>query len=110
MKPRSTHPANLRIKRRAFECAGARILLLLLVGAVLVVAAWVLWLPRTASPRLGTAAGATPTLTESTKAVLRRLDSPLEIRFYSILDPATIPNGVTAFSARVNQLLAAYQQ
>jgi ABC-type uncharacterized transport system involved in gliding motility auxiliary subunit len=51
-----------------------------------------------------------PSLTESTKAVLRRLDSPLEIRFYSILDPATVPNALPAFSRRVERLLAAYQQ
>jgi hypothetical protein len=54
----------------------------------------------------------TPTvvLSESTRAVLGRLDSPLEIRFYALLDPATVPGSVTAFAGRVDQLLSAYQQ
>ena len=49
-------------------------------------------------------------LSESTRAVLSRLDSPLEIRFYALLDPASVPDSVMAFPARVEQLLSAYQQ
>jgi ABC-type uncharacterized transport system involved in gliding motility auxiliary subunit len=50
------------------------------------------------------------TLSESTRAVLGRLEVPLEIRFYALLDAATLPNSVTAFAVRVGQLLSAYQQ
>jgi hypothetical protein len=49
-------------------------------------------------------------LSDSTKAVLSRLDSPLEIRFYAILDSATVSEALTAFASRVGQLLSAYQQ
>jgi hypothetical protein len=49
-------------------------------------------------------------LSETTKAVLGRLDAPLEIRFYALLDAATVPDSVTAFAGRVGQLLSAYQQ
>jgi hypothetical protein len=42
--------------------------------------------------------------------VLKRLDAPVEIRFYSVLDPASVPNSLPAFAARVDQLLAEYQQ
>ena len=49
-------------------------------------------------------------LSDSTKAVLRRLESPVEIRFYSLLDPATVSEPVQAFARRVDQLLSAYQQ
>jgi hypothetical protein len=56
--------------------------------------------------------GATPTirLSDKTKAVLGRLDSPLEIRFHESLDPATVPQSLIAFASRVDELLAAYQQ
>jgi len=34
----------------------------------------------------------------------------LEIRFYSVLDPSSVTDSVTAFASRVDQLLSAYQQ
>lgn len=49
-------------------------------------------------------------LSDTTLTVLHRLNSPLEIRFYSILDRATVPDSVTTFADRVNQLLSAYEQ
>jgi len=49
-------------------------------------------------------------LSDHTKAVLGRLDSPLEIRFYALLDPATVPDSSMAFVGRVGRLLSAYQQ
>jgi hypothetical protein len=50
------------------------------------------------------------TLSDSTKAVLGRLDAPIDIRFYALLDAATVPDAVTAFAGRAGQLLDAYQQ
>jgi hypothetical protein len=49
-------------------------------------------------------------LSESTLAALQKLSAPLEIRFYSVLDPASVPESLTAFAGRVDQLLSAYQQ
>jgi hypothetical protein len=49
-------------------------------------------------------------LSEATLTVLRKLDAVLEIRFYSVLDPASLPDSEMAFAGRVNQLLSAYQQ
>jgi hypothetical protein len=49
-------------------------------------------------------------LSDSTKAVLAQLDSPIQIRFYSLLDPATVSEPLKAFSSRVGILLAEYQQ
>jgi len=49
-------------------------------------------------------------LSDATRAALGRLDAPLEIRFYSVLDPASVPASVNAFADRVDRLLAAYQQ
>jgi len=41
---------------------------------------------------------------------LRRLDSPVEIRFYSLLDTQASDPATDAFSDRVHQLIALYQQ
>lgn len=49
-------------------------------------------------------------LSDATKSVLRHLDSPVEIRFYSILDASSVPDSVQAFAARADQLLAQYEQ
>ena len=50
------------------------------------------------------------TLSAGTKAVLQRIDSPLEIRFYALLNRATGPDSLQNFAGRVDQLLSAYQQ
>ena len=49
-------------------------------------------------------------LSDSTKAVLKNLDSTVEIRFYSLLDQASVPASTFAFAERINRLLAEYQQ
>ena len=49
-------------------------------------------------------------LSEGTLAVLRRLDSPVELKFYSLLDPASTSDALRAFAGRVEQLLSLYQQ
>jgi ABC-type uncharacterized transport system len=49
-------------------------------------------------------------LSSVTKALLQTLNSPVEIRFYSVLEPATVPETLTLFTARVEQLLAAYER
>src|SRR5881394_92324 len=43
-------------------------------------------------------------------AVLQQLHGSVEIRFYAVMDPATVPEAVTAFAGRVEQLLAAYRR
>jgi len=50
------------------------------------------------------------TLSAGTKSVLHHLDSPVEIRFYSLLDPAGVPDSLQILAGRVDQLLSAYQQ
>ena len=68
------------------------------------------------SPHDGTAAApdadnAAPlTLSDATKTILQNLNSPVEIRFYSMLDTSSVPDSVQAFAGRVDQLLAQYQQ
>jgi hypothetical protein len=100
---------------RAGNRGGANATLLVLVALFLCLAAVGYWF-FAASKRSQTAtkeASANPAasqLSEVTRTVLGRLDSPVEIRFYSILDPASVPASVSAFSGRVDQLLSTYQQ
>jgi len=49
-------------------------------------------------------------LSGATKAVLQQLDAPVEIRFYSMLDPSSVPAATQAFAGRVDQLLSQYEQ
>jgi hypothetical protein len=66
---------------------------------------------RSAASTAGGAAGQeSAALSAGTQAVLQSLTSPVEIRFYAVLDTATVPEAVTAFAGRVEALLAAYQR
>ena len=49
-------------------------------------------------------------LSAGTKALLQRIDSPLEIRFYALLNQTTGSDSLPSFAGRVDQLLSAYQQ
>lgn len=49
-------------------------------------------------------------LSPGTKAVLQRLDAPIEIRFYAVLDRAAGFDGLRAFAGRVDQLLSEFQK
>src|SRR3974390_1907955 len=49
-------------------------------------------------------------LSDSTRAVLTNLAAPVEIRFYALLDPASVPPATSDFAGRVDQLLAECQR
>jgi len=49
-------------------------------------------------------------LADSTRAVLERLEGPVEVRFYSFLEKGSVPESMIAFGSRVDQWLAAYAQ
>ena len=115
MRVNSLRGLSATLEPRASEHAGAQTTVLLLVAFLLGTAVSAL-LFYGASKRGSTVANvetnATPAivLSDNTKAVLDRLDAPMEIRFYALLDPATLPGSMTAFAGRVGQLLSAYQQ
>jgi hypothetical protein len=100
--------------RHRGEEAGVRSLVLALAFLLVVAAVSAVWFYRAA--HRGPAVSSEPTvpqrvaLSEATQTVLGKLDSVLEIRFYSVLDPASLPDSLMAFAGRVNQLLSAYQQ
>jgi ABC-type uncharacterized transport system involved in gliding motility auxiliary subunit len=50
------------------------------------------------------------TLSAGTTALLQSLKAPVQIRFYALLDAATVPEDVTRFAGRVEELLASYQR
>jgi hypothetical protein len=50
------------------------------------------------------------TLAAGTTAVLQSLKAPVQIRFYALLDAATVPEDVTRLAGRVEELLASYQR
>ena len=99
-------------KQCAGEQAGARTILLFAVVFLLGIAVSAVWffIGSKRSPTGGNGDNPAIQLSENTRAVLSHLDSPLEIRFYALLDPASGPDSMTAFPARVEQLLSAYQQ
>ena len=50
------------------------------------------------------------TLSAGTMALLQSVKAPVQIRFYALLDAATVPEDVTRFAGRVEELLASYQR
>lgn len=101
-------------RRRRGEEAGAQgivlALALVLVGAAFS-AVWLYRATHRGPAATGEPTGTQPaTLSDATLTVLQKLDSVLEVRFYSVLDPASVPDSVMAFASRVDQLLSAYQQ
>jgi hypothetical protein len=109
LKPAQPDRAGARLER-----AEVRIILLVLASLLLGAAVGAYWAYR---PPLASPAGPedkslnqTGALSESSKAVLSRLASPVEIRFYSVLDPARSADSLRGFAGRVEQLLAVFQR
>ena len=98
MYPRTGNDGNMRIAVLVLAC--------LFLGF----ASGAFWYYRATSRRT---ANAVPTaeggLSVSTKAVLRGLDSAIEIRFYSISYKASGSDSLRAFAGRVDQLLSQFQ-
>jgi hypothetical protein len=112
----STRPAGIRKMTRAGERGQVRVAALAVVFLVLGFAAGAFWYYHVESTR-GAGAGAPGPgstqpagLSDATKSVLKRLDGPVEIRYYSLLDPAGASDALKAFAGRVDQLLSEYQQ
>lgn len=98
---------------RKTERARTRVTILVLALVLLGLAAGAFWYSRRGGePGTIKHIGATNSvvLSDSTKAVLKNLDSEVEIHFYSLLDQASVPASTFAFADRINQLLAEYQR
>lgn len=99
-------------RRLSGEQANARTVLLVLVFFLLGLGGGAYWYYRATKPASAVESDGKKiiTLSDRTKAILNRLESPVEIRFYSLLDPATVSDSIQAFAGRVDQLLSVYQQ
>jgi hypothetical protein len=93
---------------RPAEGASVRIAVLVVVCFVLGIGVSTFWFQR--GKKKSEAETNLVVLSESTRAVLKGLNSPIEIRFYSLLDPASVAEPVRDFAGRVDQLLAAYER
>ncbi len=98
-------------KRREGAGAGVRSLVVGLAFFAAGVALSALWFMRAPAraPSAPEDAGQ-PALSDATRAILQHLASPVEIRFYSLLDPASAGDRGREFSGRVDQMLAQYEQ
>jgi hypothetical protein len=106
-----TAPATSRrlaaVRTRSGEFGNARTVVLVVVFFALGLAVSALLLRHPATP---VATGTQQIeLSQSSRKVLERLGQPVEVRFYSILDPGSGAN-LRAFSDHVEQLLTAYAQ
>jgi pyruvate-formate lyase len=88
----------------------ARIVILVAVFFLAGIALSALWFKSSSSPKKDVAPPADAALSGATLAVLEHLDSPVEVRFYSYLDPASVPGSVQAFAGRAEKLLSQYEQ
>jgi hypothetical protein len=109
MKALPTNDINTGVKQRS---AGRWIvpgLVFFLAGVALTAA----WFYRGAWSHAATGADAArpgTALSGATRAVLQNMDSPVEIRLYTMLDAASVPESVQAFAGRVDQLVGQYEQ
>ena len=64
-----------------------------------------------ASNRQGETSSQTPAaLSDATKAILDQLPAPVEVRFYSLLEPGAASDSLRSFAGRVDLMLRAYQE
>jgi hypothetical protein len=101
--------------RHGCEHGHARIIILALAFCLVVLATGVFWSNGTLKRKSTEASSVADSeqvspLSDSTRTVLKRLDSPIQIRFYALLDPASVPGSMQAFAERVDQLLFKYQR
>ena len=85
--------------------AGIRIVLVVTLFFLLGLGAGALWFDR-----MGLRGGSRIVLSDGSTGVLKQLSSPVEIRFYSVLDPASVPDSTRTFSGRVAGWLSAFEQ
>ncbi len=99
-------PVNARVRQRA----NARTALLLLLALLVGMGVGAVWVYRTAQKPAATNDPAAHGLTDGTRAVLRSLNSSVEIRFYSLLGDESASGELREFAGRVQLLLTEFQR
>jgi len=109
MNQSPTRPPSPTRKRPRWQTAKVQPIVLILVFFILIIAGGAFWYYR-AHQVAGDASETGTQLSERTLAVLKRLRSPVEIRFYSLLGEEGSSDSLRAFAGRVDQLLSDYKQ
>src|SRR5205809_4875078 len=107
-RARITTP-DFMVERKSGAKAQTRTLLLVLVCFLLGLALGAYWYHRATNHPLPNVGETDHILAESTKAVLKTLETPVQIGYYSLLDPASRSDSLRAFAERVDQLLSQYE-
>ena len=112
VNPFPTRPASPARKCPCGEAGKVCPVFLVLVFCILAIAAGAFWYYRTviAHPMASDTSEKGVRLSESTRAALKRLNSPVEIRFYSLLSEAGGADSLQAFAGRVDRLLSEYKR
>jgi len=95
-------------ERRTAGSAGVRTVILVLACLLAGAGATLLW-SRLTPHHAATPGGTTAILSERTRTVLQDLPASVEIRFYALLNEATVAPSLPEFAVRVDSLLAAYR-
>jgi ABC-type uncharacterized transport system len=99
------------VHRAARREANSRLVVLVVVGFLLGAGLTAFWFhQRYTRPAPVSSETAPSALSAGTLAILQRLNSPIELHFYSLLDPATVPDATRVFAGRVSELLGQYEQ
>lgn len=111
MKLAQNFSAHRRLNSRQRQSGSARPILLAIVCFALGATVTGFWWQRSthATKETKLTEEGVP-LSPGTRSVISRLGAPVEVRFYSLLDPGSVSDSVRAFSDRVSQLLASYEQ
>src|SRR3954468_20380131 len=95
------------MKKKGFETilySGAGIIAMLLILLA------VNFIAAQAKTRIDLTAERAYTLSSGTRAILAKLDTPVQIRFYCTKDTKTMPVALATYAQRVEDLLSAYKQ
>jgi hypothetical protein len=110
---RALFPDRTGMQSPSGRQGNVRPVVLIVIAFVMGAAVSAFWFYRASRRDVGTinAPGQETTkLSPSTLAVLNRLESPVEIRFYSLLTPGSVPASEREFAGRVDQLLAEFER
>jgi hypothetical protein len=112
MRMPTTNSSQAKAGAQANQRAGARIILLVGVAFILGLGCGGYFYYRHVKSDVPPASEQPVgvVLSDSTTAILQRLDSPVDIKFYSPSDAAALPDSLSDFADRVRQLLSAYEQ
>lgn len=90
---------------------GARTTLVVLIfAAVLVGFGYFAWKSGRQGGSSAAGVDARPQLTESTRQILANLQAPVTVQYYSLLDPASVPEETRKFADGVSALLSEYER